>query len=79
MLETKGLTLHCGPSQILYGIDLVARAGEVTCIMGTDGTGKTSFLKAVSGTHPRSGGTNLLDGKEMPNLPPQGMAARGLG
>ena len=78
MLETKGLTLHYGASQILYGIDLVAKAGEVTCIMGTNGVGKTSFLKAVSGTHQRSGGTILLDGKEVPKVPPQGMAARGL-
>jgi len=79
MLETKGLTLHYGASQILYGIDLVARAGEVTCIMGTNGVGKTSFFKAVSGTHPRSGGTVMLDGAEVPKVPPQGMAARGLG
>lgn len=79
MLETKGLTLHYGASQILYGIDLVARAGEVTCIMGTNGVGKTSFFKAVSGTHQRSGGTVTLDGKEVPRVPPQGMATRGLG
>jgi ABC-type branched-subunit amino acid transport system ATPase component len=57
MLETKGLTLHYGGSQILHGIDFTARVGEVTCIMGTNGVGKTSFLKALAGTHPRSGGT----------------------
>ena len=79
MLETKGLTLHYGASQILYGIDLVAKAGEVTCIMGTNGTGKTSFFKAVSGTHLRSGGTITLNGQDVPRVPPQGMAARGLG
>jgi ABC-type branched-subunit amino acid transport system ATPase component len=79
MLETKGLTLHYGASQILYGIDLVARAGEMTCIMVTNGVGKTSFFKAASGTHLRSGGSILLDGKEVPRVPPQGMAMRGLG
>jgi len=79
MLETKGLTLHYGASQILYGIDLVAKAGEVTCIMGTNGVGKTSFFKAVSGTHLRSGGTITLNGQDVPRVPPQGMAARGLG
>ena len=78
MLETKGLTLHYGASQILYGIDLVAKAGEVTCIMGTNGTGKTSFFKAVSGTHLRSGGTITLNGQDVPRVPPQGMATRGL-
>ena len=55
MLKTTGLTLHYGGSQILHGIDFEARAGEVTCIMGTNGVGKTSFLKALAGTHPRSG------------------------
>ncbi len=78
MLETKALTLHYGGSQILYGIDMVARAGEVTCVMGTNGVGKTSLLKALAGTHPRSGGQVFLGGEEVPKLPPQGMAKRGL-
>lgn len=79
MLETKGLTLHYGGSQILYGIDFAARVGEVTCIMGTNGVGKTSFLKALSGIHPRSGGSVTLNGEDLPRLRPQDMAARGLG
>ncbi|HEY0212875.1 MAG TPA: ATP-binding cassette domain-containing protein, partial [Paenirhodobacter sp.] len=78
MLETKGLTLHYGGSQILYGIDMQARAGEVTCIMGTNGVGKTSLLKAISGTHIRSGGEVLLAGEAVPRVAPQGMARRGL-
>jgi len=78
MLETKGLTLHYGGSQILYGIDMQAPAGEVTCVMGTNGVGKTSLLKALAGTHPRSGGTVTLAGEDVPRVPPQGMAKRGL-
>jgi urea transport system ATP-binding protein len=78
MLETKGLTLHYGGSQILHGIDFTAKAGEVTCIMGPNGVGKTSFLKAMAGTHPRSGGTITLDGKLLPVLPAQEMARHGL-
>ena len=78
MLKTEGLTLHYGGSQILYGIDMEARAGEVTCIMGTNGVGKTSLLKALAGTHPRSGGKLILDGEDVPRVPPQGMAKRGL-
>jgi urea transport system ATP-binding protein len=78
MLHTSGLTLHYGGSQILHGIDFTAKTGEVTCIMGTNGVGKTSFLKALAGTHPRSGGTVTLDGHDLPPSRPQDMARRGL-
>ena len=78
MLETQGLTLHYGGSQILHGINFQARAGEVTCIMGTNGVGKTSFLKALAGTHLRSGGKVVIDGAEVGRVPPQDMARRGL-
>ena len=46
--------------------------------MGTNGVGKTSLLKALAGTHPRSGGTVTLDGETWAALPPQDMARRGL-
>lgn len=78
MLKTENLTLHYGGSQILYGIDFEAKTGSVTCVMGTNGVGKTSFLKALAGTHPRSGGRVILDGQILPVLPAQGMAKRGL-
>ena len=78
MLETRGLTLHYGGSQILHGIDFTARVGEVTCIMGTNGVGKTSFLKALAATHPRSGGEILLAGEALGRMRPQDMARRGL-
>jgi urea transport system ATP-binding protein len=79
MLKTTGLTLHYGGSQILHGIDIEARAGEVTCIMGTNGVGKTSLLKAISGAHPRSAGALELDGKAIGRVPAQAMAQRGVG
>lgn len=63
MLDVQNLTLHYGQSQILYGIDLQARVGEVTAVMGTNGVGKTSLLKAISGRHPYSGGTLSVDGQ----------------
>ncbi len=78
MIETENLTLHYGGSQILHGISMTAKAGEVTCVMGTNGVGKTSLLKALAGTHPRSGGKITLDGQAVPVCPPQAMARRGL-
>lgn len=65
MLEVSGLTLRYGQSQILHGIDLVAERGKVSAIMGTNGVGKTSLLKAVSGRHPFHKGTIRLDGRDL--------------
>lgn len=78
MLETKGLTLHYGGSQILHGIDFKAKTGEVTCVMGTNGVGKTSLLKALAGTHIRSGGDVILNGQTLGRLRPQDMASHGV-
>jgi urea transport system ATP-binding protein len=79
ILRIAGLTLHYGGSRILNGIDLAAATGEVTCVMGTNGVGKTSLLKAISGTHPRSGGTYRLDGVEIGALPSHALAKMGVG
>ncbi|MEI6800685.1 MAG: ATP-binding cassette domain-containing protein, partial [Pseudomonadota bacterium] len=68
MLQTKGLTLHYGGSQILHGIDFEAKPGQVTCVMGTNGVGKTSLLKALAGTHIRSGGEVILNGESLGRL-----------
>ncbi|MBR9764383.1 MAG: urea ABC transporter ATP-binding subunit UrtE [Rhodobacteraceae bacterium] len=79
MLDVKDLTLHYGQSQILNGIDLQAAQGQVTCIMGTNGVGKTSLLKAISGTHMRSGGSVALDGEDLGRMPAHMLARKGIG
>jgi len=78
MLKLTDLTLHYGHSQILNGISLEATRGEVTCVMGTNGVGKTSLIKAISGTHPRSGGDLILNGEALPPLPAHRMAWKGV-
>ena len=78
MLETKDLTLHYSGSQILNGISLEALKGQVTCVMGTNGVGKTSLLKAISGTHARSGGDVFLDGETLGLLPAHQLAKKGI-
>ncbi|MBL4812233.1 MAG: urea ABC transporter ATP-binding subunit UrtE [Rhodobacteraceae bacterium] len=78
MLEINGLTLRYGQSQILYGIDLHARAGKVTAVMGTNGVGKTSLLKAISGRHPYREGTISIDGKMLKHVSPHQAAKAGI-
>lgn len=79
MLNVEGLTLHYGGSQILYGVDLEAEAGKVTCVMGTNGVGKTSLLKALAGVHPASGGTITLAGEVLGKMSAHERARRGVG
>ena len=78
ILKVTDLTLHYGGSQILYGVDFAAAKVEVTCVMGTNGVGKTSLLKALSGTHPRSGGDYALDGQSIGRLRAFDLARRGV-
>ncbi len=68
MLSVEDLSLHYGESQILHEVSLTARPGAVTAVMGTNGVGKTSLLKAVAGRHPYSGGRIMLDGQELRHL-----------
>jgi urea transport system ATP-binding protein len=79
MLNVENLTLHYGQSQILKGISLKADVGQVTCVMGTNGVGKTSLLKAISGVHHRSGGDYSLAGETIGRLPAYQLAAKGVG
>lgn len=65
MLDVRDLTLRYGQSRILHGIDLEARKGEVTAVMGTNGVGKTSLLKAIAGRHPFVSGSITLDGRDL--------------
>lgn len=78
MLKLQDLTLHYGHSQILHGISMEAALGEITCVMGTNGVGKTSLIKAISGTHPRSGGEMILNGEPLGVLPAHQLAHKGV-
>ena len=65
MLTVENLTLHYGGSQILHDISFQSDVGQVTCVMGTNGVGKTTLLKLLlKETAPDRGevthGTNLL-------------------
>ena len=79
MLQAHDLTLHYGSSQILHGISMAASLGEVTSIMGSNGVGKTSLLKVLSGVHPSSSGNYVLDGDDVTGFKSYHLAARGVG
>lgn len=79
MLQTNKICLHYGSSQILYNISFKASIGEITCLMGSNGVGKTSLLKALSGNHPISSGNYLLNNKDVTNHKAYELASLGVG
>ena len=62
LLETRDLTAFYGDFQALYGIDTALEQGETIAIIGANGAGKSTFLKAIAGLIPTVPGSILLDG-----------------
>jgi branched-chain amino acid transport system ATP-binding protein len=63
LLETRKLTAFYGDFQALYGVDMTLDKGETIAIIGANGAGKSTFLKAIAGLVPRSTDSVLLDGR----------------
>ena len=80
LLEVRGLTARIGDRNILKGIDLTVRAGEVHAIMGPNGSGKSTFAKVLSGhpSHEVTGGEVLFEGRNLLELAPEERARAGL-
>jgi urea transport system ATP-binding protein len=65
MLNISNATLHYGAAQALRGVSLDVARGKITCVLGRNGVGKTSLMRAIVGHHPLSGGTISLEGKTL--------------
>ncbi|HIW30378.1 MAG TPA: ATP-binding cassette domain-containing protein [Candidatus Luteococcus avicola] len=63
-LELREAGKSYGNVDALRGVNLVARAGEVTCVLGDNGAGKSTLIKIIAGLHQHSSGTLLVDGRE---------------
>ncbi|WP_313613213.1 urea ABC transporter ATP-binding subunit UrtE [Agrobacterium sp.] len=79
MLSVNNINLHYGAAQALRGISLNAEMGKITCVLGRNGVGKSSLLRAVTGQHPLSGGTISFSGESLNGLAPYQRAKRGVG
>ena len=67
-LDVSSLTLHYGAAVALRGVSIAARAGAVTCLMGRNGVGKTSLLRAIMGAHPITDGEIRWDGSDITRM-----------
>ena len=76
-LAVRGVTAGYAGRQVLEGIDLVLREGEVLCLIGHNGAGKSTLMKLLFGLHPASGGEIRLRGAPVQPRP-AGMAAQGV-
>jgi len=78
VLDVDKVDLHYGAAQALRGVSLKAEPGKVSCLMGRNGVGKTSLLRAIVGEQPISGGTINFDGKSLGRLAPHDRARLGI-
>src|ERR1700730_2920420 len=78
MLQVTSIDLHYGAAQALRAVSLTATPGEVTCVLGRNGVGKTSLLRALVGQHPISKGAIVFDGHDVTKLRPYERARAGI-
>ena len=78
-LRLSGVHAHYGESHILHGVDLTVRKGEVVTLLGRNGAGRTTTLKAILGLVGRRTGSILIDGVESVRMAPHEIARRGIG
>jgi branched-chain amino acid transport system ATP-binding protein len=78
MLELRDLSVRYGAVRALEGVSLKAEPGGITAILGSNGAGKSSLMRAVSGIAPVAAGQVLLEGQDITALPPPARARLGV-
>jgi urea transport system ATP-binding protein len=78
MLSVEAIDLHYGAAKALKEVSVTAQVGRVTCVLGRNGVGKTSLLRAVTGQHAISKGKILWNGEDISRLKPHERARKGI-
>jgi branched-chain amino acid transport system ATP-binding protein len=78
MLEIENLEVAYGSIQALHGVSLRVSQGSIVTLIGANGAGKSTALRAISGLIKARGGKVRYDGEDITNLPPHAIVARGL-
>jgi len=78
MLEAKQIDVYYGDLQALWGISLEVKEGEIVSLVGSNGAGKSTTLRTISGVQKPSNGTVLFHGKRIDRLPPHEIVELGI-
>jgi branched-chain amino acid transport system ATP-binding protein len=79
MVEAQELDVYYGASQILFSVSLAVTEGETTALLGRNGAGKSTTMKAIAGIAPPRRGRLLMDGRDLAGHPPHRVARAGIG
>ncbi|UVC11920.1 ABC transporter ATP-binding protein [Rhizobium sp. TH2] len=79
MLEVKNYNTFYGELQVLRDFSVSVAAGEILCLLGRNGAGKTTALKSILGLVPPRTGTLVIDGKDISGLPAEQIPRHGIG
>lgn len=78
-LIASHIDLHYGAAQALRDVSVTAESGKITSVLGRNGVGKSSLLRAITGIHLPSAGEVAVDDEPLRKLPPYARARRGIG
>jgi urea transport system ATP-binding protein len=78
MLKVADVDLYYGASQALRKVGFEAKKGEITCVLGRNGVGKTSLMRAVAGQHPVTNGTIIWEDQDITRMAPYDRASVGI-
>src|SRR5207248_8168021 len=78
MLVCRDVDVEYDGVQVLFGVDFDVEEGQIIALLGTNGAGKSTPLRAISGTQEASAGAIVFDGRDITHMPPHETAARGV-
>ena len=79
MLTVENIDLHYGAAQALRGVSITAKPGEITCLLGRNGVGKSTLLRAITGHQPIAKGRITWNGVDLAGRPAYARARAGIG
>ena len=79
MLECRGINTRYGPAHVLFDVDIDVSAGQMVCLIGRNGVGKSTTLKSIMGLAPPASGSVRFDGVDITGWPAHRIAQAGVG